>query len=425
MHSSEGLDSTTVTRTTFEGDAELSRLFDAVLRHPVPTYALGHRLTEMFPALAMIEIDGRFLAEAFAAEGHCAIATRGEFYNQADTYWTPAHGIERSHRLAWLTVTWDGTTFDVVVLTWPGRSYGDEHRHFILGPTTARCDAFHAELSRWNHEVRGEVLVFHEGCFAKSKKLFDAIAAADFHQLVLGGTLVDQIRADFTQFLASRATYEEHGVPWRRGALLVGPPGNGKTLCVKALVRLLAIPCLYIQSFESQHYTVQHSIETVFARARATAPCLVILEDLDALLSEGSRSFFLNELDGFAANTGVITLATTNHPERLDPSIVERPSRFDRKYHFELPDEATRARYIAAWNERLRPALRLSEAGRAEIAALTDGFSFAYIQEVFVASTMRWMVTRDAIGILPVALEQVGLLRAQMQSGPAALGRVV
>src|SRR5262249_49263408 len=120
--------------------------------------------------------------------------------------------------------------------------------------------------------------------------------------------------------------------------------------------------------------------------------------------------------DGFATNTGVITLATTNHPERLDRSIVDRPSRFDRKYHFELPTAVARAQYIAGWNQRLRPALRLTAEGIAETAELTGEFSFAYIQEVFVSAMMRWMTTRDEGGILAVAREQIALLRAQMQS---------
>lgn len=68
--------------------------------------------------------------------------------------------------------------------------------------------------------------------------------------------------------------------------------------------------------------------------------------------------------------------------------------------------------------ELLKPALRLSEAGCTHVAERTEGFSFAYIQEVFVSSMMRWMNQRDAAGILAVALEQIELLRAQMQSAP-------
>jgi ATP-dependent 26S proteasome regulatory subunit len=141
---------------------------------------------------------------------------------------------------------------------------------------------------------------------------------------------------------------------------------------------------------------------------------VIVLEDIDALLVPGSHSFFLNELDGFASNAGVITLATTNHPERLDPSIVDRPSRFDRKYHFELPDESTRREYSAMWNARLEPALRMRADEIDALAVATAGFSFAYIQEVFVSAMMRWMVARDAGGIATAANEQVALLREQM-----------
>src|SRR5690349_12665 len=78
----------------------------------------------------------------------------------------------------------------------------------------------------------------------------------------------------------------------------------------------------------------------VFKRARMKPPCVIVLEDLDSMIDNKNRSFFLNELDGFHSNTGVVVLATTNHPEKLDSSILDRPSRFDRKYYFQLPAEA-------------------------------------------------------------------------------------
>jgi SpoVK/Ycf46/Vps4 family AAA+-type ATPase len=87
----------------------------------------------------------------------------------------------------------------------------------------------------------------------------------------------------------------------------------------------------------------------------------ILLEDLDALLTDENRSFFLNELDGFATNDGVVLLATTNHPERLDPAILDRPGRFDRKYHFNLPALAERTQYMKLWNASLQNNMRLSE----------------------------------------------------------------
>lgn len=69
----------------------------------------------------------------------------------------------------------------------------------------------------------------------------------------------------------------------------------------------------------------------VFGKARAEAPCVLILEDLDSLINDGNRSFFLNQLDGLEDNDGILVIGSTNHYDRLDPAITKRPSRFDRK----------------------------------------------------------------------------------------------
>src|SRR5262249_35575934 len=139
-----------------------------------------------------------------------------------------------------------------------------------------------------------------------------------------------------------------------------------------------------------------------------------VLEDLDSLLNDENRSFFLNELDGFAANIGVILIATTNHPERLDPAILDRPSRFDRKYPFDLPALPERLAYITMWSASLQPALRLSEDGKTKLASATEGFSFAYLKELFLSSMMRWINQQG--NMEQVMLEQESVLREQMVS---------
>src|SRR5205085_2802051 len=135
----------------------------------------------------------------------------------------------------------------------------------------------------------------------------------------------------------------------------------------------LDVPCLYVKSFKSRYSTPQNNIRRVFHRARQTTPCILVLEDLDSLIDDKNRSFFLNELDGFAANTGIVVVATTNHPERLDPAILDRPSRFDRKYHFTLPDSPERARYIRHWNTSARRELQLSDAGITTLTSSRPG----------------------------------------------------
>ena len=400
--------------SSIDGGLRVENMFADVLERQAKSFALGQRLAQLHPELVVVETASHlFDVDQFARDGKCKVTPRDGVHNQFVAQWSPTDGVVPYPRIAHLHVDWEGTALQVVKVSWES-SYGENQHFGVLAADGERCDAFIDAVCRWNHEVRGEILLYAGGCFSKSTKLYQAITNASFDNLVLHGSLKDQIREDFTQFLTSRETYESHGVPWKRGALFLGPPGNGKTMCVKALVRLLAIPCLYVQSFKAEYTPLQSSIETLFQRARETAPCVIVLEDIDSLLGDDARSFFLNELDGFAANTGIITLATTNHPEKLDPAIIHRPSRFDRKYHFNLPDAATRADYIAMWNARLRPALRLTDEGCGQLVELTEGFSFAYIQEVFVSSMMRWMSTRDSIGILGVATAQISELRTQM-----------
>jgi SpoVK/Ycf46/Vps4 family AAA+-type ATPase len=73
------------------------------------------------------------------------------------------------------------------------------------------------------------------------------------------------------------------------------------------------------------------SMASVFNKARQLAPCIVVLEDLDSLINDENRSFFLNQVDGIEGNDGLLLIGTTNHFDRLDPGLSTRPSRFDRK----------------------------------------------------------------------------------------------
>ncbi|MEM9163135.1 MAG: AAA family ATPase, partial [Cyanobacteria bacterium P01_F01_bin.4] len=122
------------------------------------------------------------------------------------------------------------------------------------------------------------------------------------------------------------------------------------------------------------------------------------------------------ELDGFALNDGVLMIASTNHPERLDMAILERPSRFDRKYHFELPGIPERTAYLALWNHKLKPDMQLSPADLDAIAAAADGFSFAYLKELLLSASMSWVQQRTPGSMAKVMTEQLNKLRSQMES---------
>jgi ATP-dependent 26S proteasome regulatory subunit len=162
----------------------------------------------------------------------------------------------------------------------------------------------------------------------------------------------------------------------------------------------------------------QAGVSAVFAHARRSTPCIVVLEDIDSLVTGYNRSFFLNELDGFASNHGIVVLATTNHPERLDPAILDRPSRFDRKYSFDLPGKAERERYLRHWNADLAADLALDDTAIISISEKSDGFSFAYLRELFLSASMRWISDGRVTKFGSVMEQQVDSLRAQMAAQP-------
>ncbi|HWS85460.1 MAG TPA: ATP-binding protein [Pyrinomonadaceae bacterium] len=377
-------------------------------------YSVSERLGELFRGKAVVEGESDlFELEKYARAGLCTIVCERDTHGQFSTLWRGAgRPLEQEAQNAWFNVLWQGRLLEVVFVTWTESGYRSRF-HWIVADTREAAEEFYRAVCEWGAEVRGEILVFDGGYWEKSEELFDSIKAASFDDLVLPPALEEELRNDLPRFFAARETYERYGVPWKRGVLLIGPPGNGKTHAVKALVNSLDVPCLYVKSLEACDGE-NACIRRVFARARHNRPCLVVLEDIDSLITDKNRSFFLNELDGFASNVGVVVVATTNHPERLDPSILDRPSRFDRKFYFELPAAAERLRYARRWNDALQAEMRVGERALAEVVGLTDGFSFAYLKELFVSAMMEWINSPGPKGMGAVLPGRVARLREQM-----------
>ncbi len=319
------------------------------------------------------------------------------------------------------TVQYQGHTLSLLELEWASFS-NTEVRVFFVGPTQAIVEQFYRAYKAYIAEVRDEVLVFDEGYWDRDEDLFKNIRASNFSQLVLDPSLKSQLIQDFERFFRSRELYASMGVPWKRGSILIGPPGNGKTLAIKALANHLKAPVLYVRSFvhRGEPYT---GIREVFRRARIVPGCLLILEDLDALITDQNRSYFLNELDGFAQNEGICLIATTNHPELLDAAMLERPSRFDRKYNFALPAQREREAYLVDWFSKRPEHTRPSPQVIKRVSDECNQWSFAYLKELCMAATMQLVIPDATQGdLLPTItmdealVSQCKALRGQMSS---------
>lgn len=397
-------------------------LFDDVLRLPPQAvlHACQRRLEAQHPERFVFHTTAdqfdlvRFLHDAQAtSEKRHALGTVQEYWpNETDDDVTTS----LVHR--WDTVTWDGGRYEVVHVTLREDNCTSDAQ-FIVADDYAAAKRFFLAVCRWSSTLRSEVLVYEDNHFKRSEQLHQSIRAASFDDLVLPAPLLDGVRGDVRRFIAAKDTYARYRVPWKRGLLLLGPPGNGKTHSLRALINETKWPCLYVKSFRGRQDT-QRGVGDVFARARKMSPCVLVLEDLDCLVDDASRSVLLNELDGFSENEGLLVVATTNHPEKLDRSLLDRPSRFDRKFHFGLPAPEERRRYLARWRQSVEAELRLSDAGLEALVDGTHAFTFAYLKELTFAAMLAFM--EGALGTQPtssmdeLAVQVLASLKAEMSS---------
>lgn len=266
--------------------------------------------------------------------------------------------------------------------------------NYLLGSTPMVNDELMLAACRWQNSIRKSVLVFDGGYWQYSSELWQSIQKANWEDVILDAEMKKNIIGEVTKFFNSKDRYKKLRVPWKRGVIFHGPPGNGKTISIKAMMHSLydrddPIPTLYVRSLAS-YGGPEHAISLIFSKARQMASCLLVFEDLDSIVSDAVRSYFLNEVDGLQNNDGIMMVGSTNHLERLDPGISKRPSRFDRKYLFPDPNMEERVKYCEFWRKKLdsNEDVEFPKALCEAIAGITKGFSFAYIQEAFVAALL-------------------------------------
>ncbi len=272
--------------------------------------------------------------------------------------------------------------------------YGVVRNQYILGDKSAARTLIET-AGRWQSVLHDEIWVFNQGYWQKDALLYRSILKSHWEDVILDKDLKEDLVDTVTRFFDSQDEYDKLRVPWKRGVIFYGPPGNGKTISIKATMHTLykrepPIPTLYVKSLVS-YLPPEYSIENIFRKARQEAPCYLVFEDLDSLVTDQVRSFFLNAVDGLSENEGILMIGSTNHLERLDPGIAKRPSRFDRKYLFSDPNLGQRVKYCQYWQTKLsdNKEIEFPDEICEAAAKITDGFSFAYIQEAFVSTLLE------------------------------------
>lgn len=188
----------------------------------------------------------------------------------------------------------------------------------------------------------------------------------------------DKVIRDIQQFWDREKHFRQFGFLWRRGVLLHGPPGGGKTSTIQLIVKQLIERGGVAFLNESIKRTTR-ALE-MFRRIEPKRPAALILEDLEELLKKDSQTDVLSLLDGEEMIDNLVVLATTNYPENLDRRITDRPSRFDIVRKIGMPNETARKVFLSLKNPRLSDdAEELQRWVRT-----SNGYSVAHLKELII-----------------------------------------
>jgi cell division protease FtsH len=237
---------------------------------------------------------------------------------------------------------------------------------------------------------------------------------------------IDEVRTELeeiVEFLRSPGRYDRLGARIPRGALLVGPPGTGKTLLAKAVAGEAGVPFFSISASEFVEMFAgvgASRVRDLFNQARQSAPCVIFIDEIDAVGRKRSmrisgndeRDQTLNqllvELDGFDARKAVVVLAATNRVDILDKALL-RPGRFDRNITVSMPDRAGREAILKV-HTRNTPLHEDVNLGR--LARLTTGMTGADLANLVNEAALS--AARRNLEQIPHECFEEALIRVQL-----------
>lgn len=274
-------------------------------------------------------------------------------------------------------------------------------RHtFVFAPSEPAAIDFLDDYSRtkWLRNREGQCVLDYNGTRLRE---FRKMAWED---IFMPDDMVNSIRNEMETFFKSKDNYAKHGLEWKRGIMLAGRPGNGKTALCQAIAGTCPAPVIYCMLDDEDMFQILESLRHTI---KDNAPCCVIIEDADTLGGDVAvRSALLNLLDGLFTTPGVLTIASTNSPEKLDEAFTGRPSRFDSFHVIKDPGVPERIKIL---KRKLGKVGKLSNTEYNRLASEMEGLSAAFVQEVAACALLESFRTGGPLsfGTLEKSLNKV------------------
>jgi cell division protease FtsH len=267
----------------------------------------------------------------------------------------------------------------------PPHSYPPKIRVFVMGRERDAAEDFARRLASEVARAaafRGHVLSLEMGCHHELEVHFHTLPAIAREDIILPEPVLSRIDRHAERFVRHADALRSAGRHLKRGILLHGSPGTGKTLCAMYLASQMKGRTVIILTGGGIA-----SIESAGRLARSLQPVTVILEDVDLIgtqrehqsISANALLFeLLNQMDGLAEDADVLFVLTSNRPEILEPALASRPGRIDQAIEIPLPDEDCRRRLLELYSRGMT--VQLDDAQK--IVQRTQGVSAAFIREL-------------------------------------------
>ncbi|KAL8659349.1 MAG: hypothetical protein Q9226_000469 [Calogaya cf. arnoldii] len=372
-------------------------------------------LQQRYPNHVVVQTQNEGIIElANAGLAKARLDTDSEFYVQRIFSKDNSDQVGRMKdtvQLARFNYHWNNHDFYVYQLSYSEWGYLDVEPFYILYPMADAnlvdgrsqvVDELITAAAKHANKTDKEIWVYDKGYWRKNSKLWKSVQACKWSEVILHEEMKANLVADVEGFFDRREDYKSFGVPWKRGIILHGLPDNGKTISIKALMRSLSqrspeIPTLYVKSLGQS--VSQDDIRSIFDKARETAPSLLVFEDIDSLVSGNVKSFCLNEVDDLEGNDGVMMIGSTNYCGWIDwtPGLPSDQAALIENT-ISLCQHMQNVHAIASIGGATKLAettsMQLPPELSSAIAKITEGSSFAYLQEALVTALLDLVQSR-------------------------------
>lgn len=317
-------------------------------------------------------IDGQFMK--FAEENGIKVTC---LYKDSIISWETEHDFEKFFVQGVFRIEQKGVEFLHAALFHKGNQQEDEISFFVIcseknyeGYVKLRNEFDEWVLARDRSNLHIHVVEGDDLPYTKDNT---------WEELFLPEDIKGEIRGLVENFLNSQEFYQENRIPWKRGFLLYGKPGNGKTSIIRTIMSMYPFKPVTVVAGANEE-----AVREAFAYAEEQSPALLYFEDLDSLLEKSlDPSSFLNLMDGISAKNGLLVVATANEVKKLKANITDRPSRFDRKFEIPLPNAEMAYIYLKRWFGTRCTVKQCRDL--AKYAARHD-FSYAYLKELYISA---------------------------------------